>query len=108
MEISIHEENLFYYYIFQSLINTLGGVIFGYSFWIVAKNWIKNNPIRKFLIITAIGIILIYTVTQTTVIATAFPPLRYFFLIIYYKFNYYLVELSVYMLLLYLFHTISI
>ena len=74
MEISIHEEDLFYYYIFQSLINTLGGIIFGYSFWKVANKLDKNNPIRRFLIISANGIILIYTVTQATVIATAFPP----------------------------------
>ena len=74
LEISDDEENLFYYYIFQSLITTVGGVIFGYSFWIVANKLELDNPIRKYLIMTAIGFIIIYTVTQTTVIATAFPP----------------------------------
>jgi hypothetical protein len=74
LEISDDEENLFYYYIFQSLITTIGGVIFGYSFWIVANKLELDNPIRKYLIMTAIGFIIIYTVTQTTVIATAFPP----------------------------------
>ena len=74
LEVSDDDENLFLYYIFQSLINTVGGVIFGYSFWIVAKKLELDNPIRKFLITTAIGFIIIYTVTQTTVIATAYPP----------------------------------
>lgn len=74
LEISDNDENLFSYYIFQSLINTLGGLIFGYSFWIVANKLELNNPIRKYLIMTAIGFIIIYTVTQTTVIATAYPP----------------------------------
>ena len=68
------DATLFYYYIFQSLSITLGGVIFGYSFWIVANKLELDNPIRRYLITTAIGFIIIYTVTQTTVIATAYPP----------------------------------
>jgi hypothetical protein len=74
LEISDDDENLFFYYIFQSLISTLGGLIFGYSFWKVANKLDLDNPIRRYLIITAIGFIIIYTVTQTTVIATAYPP----------------------------------
>ena len=74
LEISDDDANLFYYYIFQSLSSTLGGVIFGYSFWIVAYKLELDNPIRKYLMTTAIGFIIIYTVTQTTVIATAYPP----------------------------------
>ena len=74
LEISDDDENLFFYYIFQSLINTVGGLIFGYSFWIVANKLELDNPIRRYLIMTAIGFIIIYTVTQTTVIATAYPP----------------------------------
>ena len=34
----------------------------------------KDNPIKNLLIITRFGFILIYTVNQTTVIATAYPP----------------------------------
>jgi hypothetical protein len=74
LEISGDDANLFYYYIFQSLSSTLGGVIFGYSFWRVANKLELDNPIRRYLITTAIGFIIIYTVTQTTVIATAYPP----------------------------------
>ncbi len=74
LDLSNEDENLFFYYIFQSLTSTLGGVIFGYSFWIVANKLESDNPIRSYLIITAIGFIIIYTVTQTTVIATAYPP----------------------------------
>ena len=74
MEISIYDEELFVYYIFQSLITTVGGVIFGYSFLKVANKLEVDNPIKKLLIITGFGFILIYTVNQTTVIATAYPP----------------------------------
>jgi hypothetical protein len=74
MEISIYDEELFVYYIFQSLITTVGGVIFGYSFLKVASKLEMDNPIKKLLIITGFGFILIYTVNQTTVIATAYPP----------------------------------
>ncbi|MGZ5490870.1 MAG: hypothetical protein ACXWFZ_09770 [Nitrososphaeraceae archaeon] len=74
LDVSDDDKNLFFYYIFQSLINTVGGVIFGYSFWIVANKLEIDNPIRRYLIMTAIGFIIIYTVTQSTVIATAYPP----------------------------------
>jgi len=74
MEISIYDEELFVYYLFQSLITTVGGVIFGYSFLKVAGKLEVDNPIKKLLIITGFGFILIYTVNQTTVIATAYPP----------------------------------
>jgi hypothetical protein len=74
MEISIYDEELFFYYIFQSLITTVGGIIFGYSFLKVASKLEVDNPIKKLLVITGFGFILIYTVNQTTVIATAYPP----------------------------------
>ena len=74
VEITIYDEKLFYYYIFQSLITTVGGIIFGYSFLKVANKLEIDNPIKKLLIITGFGFILIYTVNQTTVIATAYPP----------------------------------
>lgn len=74
LELSNEDENLFFYYIFQSLISTLGGLIFGYSFWNVANKLDLDNPIRRYLMITAIGFIIIYSVSQTTVIATAYPP----------------------------------
>ena len=74
MEISLYDEDLFFYYIFQSLITTVGGIIFGYSFIKVATKLERENPIKKLLVITGFGFILIYTVNQTTVIATAYPP----------------------------------
>ena len=74
LEIPLYDENLFYYYIFQSLKTTLEGIIYGYSFWKVAKKLDKHNPIRKYLIISANGFILIYSITQSTVIASAYPP----------------------------------
>ena len=37
LKIPLYDENLFYYYIFQSLKTTLEGIIYGYSFWKVAN-----------------------------------------------------------------------
>jgi hypothetical protein len=74
LQISIYDEHLFYYYIFQSLITTLEGIVYGYSFWKVANKLNTNNPLRKYLILSANGFILIYSITESTVIATAYPP----------------------------------
>ena len=74
VEISLYDKELFFYYIFQSLITTVGGIIFGYSFLKVAGKLEVDNPIKKLLVITGFGFILIYTVNSTTVIATAYPP----------------------------------
>ena len=74
LEIPLYDENLFYYYIFQSLKTSLEGIIYGYSFWKVANKLDIHNPIRKYLIISANGFILIYFITQSTVIASAYPP----------------------------------
>jgi len=74
LEIPLYDKNLFYYYIFQSLKTTLEGIIYGYSFWKVANKLDIHNPIRKYLIISANGFILIYFITQSTVIASAYPP----------------------------------
>jgi hypothetical protein len=68
------KKNYFINYIFQSLIHIVGGIIFGFAFWKVANKLDLSNPIRNFLTTSAIGFIIIYILTQSTVIATAYPP----------------------------------
>ena len=75
LEVSDDDENLFLYYIFQSLINTVGGVIFGYSFWIVAKKLELDNPIRKFLITHCYWFYhYLYCYSNNCNSGTAYPP----------------------------------
>ena len=46
----------------------------GYSFWKVGKRLGNTNPIRKYLIMTVFGLILIFIITQGTLIMASFPP----------------------------------
>ena len=68
------DQSLFYYYIIQNLGTVAGGVMIGYSFWNVGKRLGNANSIRKYLIMTSFGLILIFIITQGTLIMTSFPP----------------------------------
>ena len=68
------DQSLFYYYIIQNLGTVAGGCMIGYSFWKVGKRLGNANPIRKYLIMTSFGLILIFIITQGTLIMTPFPP----------------------------------
>ena len=68
------EQSLMFYYIFQALSTTTSGILIGYSFWKVAKLLGNDNPIRKYLIMTAMGLTLIFIITQGTIIMAPFPP----------------------------------
>ena len=46
----------------------------GYSFWNVGTRLGKPSPIRKYLIMTSFGLILIFIITQGTLITAPFPP----------------------------------
>jgi hypothetical protein len=59
---------------FEGLGTAFTGIIFGYSFWKVASKLEHNNPIRKYLIVTANGLIMFFTVTQSALIIAPYPP----------------------------------
>ena len=67
-------ESLILYYMFEGLGTAFTGIIFGYSFWKVASKLEHNNPIRKYLIVTANGLIMFFTVTQSALIIAPYPP----------------------------------
>jgi len=53
----------------------VGGVLFGIGFWTTARTINKSNIVRKYLVITAIGFILLFVSEQVvTLIATPYPP----------------------------------
>ena len=68
------EQSLMFYYIFQALSTTTSGILIGYSFWKVAKLLRNDNPIRKYLVMTSMGLVLIFIITQGTIIMAPFPP----------------------------------
>ena len=74
IEIPNADQSLIYLYLIQNLGTVAGGAMIGYSFWKVGKRLGNTNPIRKYLIMTAFGLILIFIITQGTLIMTPFPP----------------------------------
>jgi hypothetical protein len=74
IEIPNADQSLIFLYLIQNLGTVVGGAMIGYSFWKVGKRLGNTNPIRKYLIMTAFGLILIFIITQGTLIMTSFPP----------------------------------
>ncbi len=53
----------------------VGGVLFGIGFWTTARTINKSNVVRRYLVITAIGFILLFVSDQAiSLIATPYPP----------------------------------
>jgi len=65
--------NLFYYYIYITLVSASAGVLFGFSFWIVSKK-LPESPVKTFLKITAYGFVLLYFSNNISVTIAAYPP----------------------------------
>jgi hypothetical protein len=53
----------------------VGGILFGLAFLVIARSFREDVPPRKHLIITACGLILLFTANQASVLLVApFPP----------------------------------
>lgn len=53
----------------------VGGVLFGIGFWTTARTINKSNIVRQYLVITAIGFMLLFVSDQAiSLIATPYPP----------------------------------
>jgi hypothetical protein len=65
--------NLFYYYIYISLVSASVGILFAFSFWIVSKK-LPQSPVKTFLKITAYGFVLLYFSNNIRVTIAAYPP----------------------------------
>ena len=76
------DQSLVFYYIIQNLGTVAGGIMIGYSFWNVGTRLGKPSPIRKYLIMTSFGLILIFIITQGTLITDSVSTFRSFFIII--------------------------
>jgi hypothetical protein len=52
----------------------VGGILFGVAFWIMAKALKHTSVIRDYMIISAVGIILLFVSVQGSVIFATYPP----------------------------------
>lgn len=52
-----------------------GGILFSFAFWIVARNISNNEFVKKYMIISAFGFVLLFTSNQAIVLTNGvFPP----------------------------------
>ena len=53
----------------------VGGILFGIGFWVTSRTINKSNIVRQYLVITAIGFVLLFVSDQAvTLITTPYPP----------------------------------
>ena len=63
----------FYYYSYYSLNTTVGGILFGLAFIVIAKR-IDNQSIKSFMTLTAYGFVLLYISNVINLGARSYPP----------------------------------
>ena len=63
----------FYYYLYYSLNATIGGILFGLAFIVIAKR-IDNQSIKGFMTLTAYGFVLLYISNVISLAARSYPP----------------------------------
>jgi hypothetical protein len=68
------DTELLYWYLYQSLNSTAGGILFGIAYWQVAKSIRQDSLVRNYLMIAAYGFVLYFITTQVTLYATSYPP----------------------------------
>ena len=68
------DTELFFFYLYSSLNSTAGAVLFGMVFWLIARKLHYANTIRNYMIITGLGFILLFLSSQSTLIASSYPP----------------------------------
>jgi hypothetical protein len=68
------DSELFFFYLYASLNSTAGGILFGVAFKIIANRIPSDSNARDYLMISAYGFILLAISSQTTLIASSYPP----------------------------------
>lgn len=63
----------FYYYLYYSLNATIGGILFGLAFIVIAKR-IDNQSVKGFMTLTAYGFVLLYISNVISLAARSYPP----------------------------------
>jgi hypothetical protein len=68
------DSELFFFYLYASLNSTAGGILFGVAFKIIANRVPSDSNAKDYLMISAYGFILLAISSQTTLIASSYPP----------------------------------
>jgi nitrogen-specific signal transduction histidine kinase len=68
----------YYFYLYISLNSTAAALLFGLAFRIVAKTIRHNSAVRSYIMIAAVGFVLLYVSNQSTLIAGPYPPFGIF------------------------------
>jgi hypothetical protein len=68
------DSELFFFYLYASLNATAGGILFGVAFKIIANRVPSDSNARDYLMISAYGFILLAISSQSTLIASSYPP----------------------------------
>jgi hypothetical protein len=69
------DSELFFFYLYASLNATAGGILFGVAFKIIANSGIPGDSnVRNYLMISAYGFILLAISSQTSLVASSYPP----------------------------------
>lgn len=63
------------YTLIFSMSNPTGGILFGIAFWFIARKLPKEAPPREYLIISAIGFVILFASNQgITMVSAPYPP----------------------------------
>ena len=63
------------YTVIFTLSKPVGGILFGVAFWIVARSLPHNSIVRDYFIISAFGIVLLFTSNQAMILVSfTYPP----------------------------------
>ena len=63
------------YTIIFTLSKPIGGILFGVAFWVMVRRFSSNNIVRRYMIISAYGLILLFVSNQAIVLVNfSYPP----------------------------------
>ncbi len=63
------------YTVIFTLSKPVGGILFGIAFWIVARSLPRKSIVRNYFIISAFGIVLLFTSNQAMILVSfTYPP----------------------------------
>jgi hypothetical protein len=57
-----------------AISKTAGGILFGIAFWAVAKAVRESSVVRDYMIMSALGVVVLFVSSQGSVIMASFPP----------------------------------
>jgi len=68
------DSEVFFFYLYASLNATAGGILFGVAFKVISNSVPRGSNARDYMMISAYGFILLAISSQTTLIASSYPP----------------------------------